>query len=52
MMIVADKNLLKGDYLIDDDLRWKDFTGKFLHFDNTKPAEEWARIVEFFKEIK
>jgi 5'-nucleotidase len=49
MCIVTDKNLLRGDYLIDDDLRWKDFQGEFIHFDKTKPEEEWKRIVEYLK---
>jgi 5'(3')-deoxyribonucleotidase len=49
MFIVTDKNLLRGDYLIDDDKRWQDFEGEFIHFDKTKPEEEWKRIVEYLK---
>ena len=49
MCIVTDKNLLRGDYLIDDDLRWKDFQGEFIHFDRTRPEEEWRRVVEKLK---
>lgn len=46
MCIVTDKNLLKGDYLIDDDTRWKTFDGEFIHFDKNRPEEEWKRVVD------
>ena len=49
MCIVTDKNLLRGDYLIDDDRRWETFPGKFIHFDRTRSEEEWKRIVEYLK---
>jgi len=52
MCIVTDKLLLRGDYLIDDDLRWKDFDGHFIHFDKTKPEEEWQRIAKYFENNK
>jgi 5'(3')-deoxyribonucleotidase len=51
MFIVTDKHLLKGDYLIDDDLRWKHFPGEFIHFDKAKPEEEWKRVVDYFISI-
>ena len=50
MFIVTDKHLLRGDFLIDDDLRWKKFPGKFIHFDKTNPESEWKRIVQYFKD--
>jgi inhibitor of KinA sporulation pathway (predicted exonuclease)/5'(3')-deoxyribonucleotidase len=50
MFIVTDKLLLRGDYLIDDDKKWEKFPGEFVHFDRTKPEEEWKRIVEYLKE--
>lgn len=49
MFIVTDKHLLRGDYLVDDDKRWQNFPGTFIHFDKTKPAEEWIRVVELLK---
>lgn len=49
MFIVTDKHLLKGDYLIDDDLRWRNFPGEFIHFDKTNSAKEWERVVEYLK---
>lgn len=50
MFIVTDKYLLRGDYLIDDDLRWQKFPGKFIHFDRNNPAEDWKRVVQYFKD--
>lgn len=49
MFIVTDKLMVRGDYLIDDDRRWADFEGEFIHFDKTQPAREWSRIVEKLK---
>lgn len=45
MFIVTDKLMLRGDYLIDDDKRWKDFKGEFIWFDKTNPEKEWKRVV-------
>lgn len=49
MTITTDKTKFIGDYLIDDDRRWIGFKGRFLHFDKTKPEEEWVRLVHYFK---
>lgn len=47
IVLVCDKRLLHGDYLIDDDKRWQgSFKGKFLHFDKNKPEESWKVILE------
>lgn len=50
MFMVTNKDLLLGDYLIDDDLKWKNFYGHFIHFDHTKPEIEWKRVVEMLNE--
>lgn len=51
MVLVCDKKLLRGDYLIDDDFeRWsKKFRGKFLHFKQEEPLKSWRRILKEFK---
>lgn len=46
--IVTNKLNLKGHYLIDDDLRWKDFDGYFIHFDKESSHAQWMAIVQFF----
>jgi len=48
MLLVCDKGLVIGDYLIDDSPRfWKDkFKGTFLHFDDQRPAESWMNMLE------
>lgn len=53
MVLVCDKKLLRGDFLIDDDVkRWgHKFKGAFIHFDRFKPKQEWARITELLKDI-
>ena len=48
MFLTCDKALLRGDYLIDDYLRWKTFQGTFVHFDETNPGYSWGRITEYF----
>lgn len=54
MVLCCDKKLLRGDFLIDDDVeRWgHKFKGAFIHFDRTKPKQEWQRISDFFRDIK
>lgn len=32
LIITCDKALNKGDFLIDDDIKWNDFEGKFIEF--------------------
>lgn len=53
MVLCCDKSLLRGNFLIDDDVeRWgHKFKGAFVHFDRTKPKQEWQRIANFFRDI-
>lgn len=49
MLIVCDKGLLRGDYLIDDDHedRWRhSFQGEFIKFDPMHPQVSWRAAVE------
>jgi 5'(3')-deoxyribonucleotidase len=48
IFLTCDKSKLKGDYLIDDDIKWLTFDGKFIHFNPRKPKAEWDRILKFF----
>ena len=50
MILACDKSLVRGDFLIDDSLRWKDgFTGYFVHFNHEySSGEMWERILERF----
>lgn len=50
MFLTCDKQYLVGDYLIDDDLRWSNFNGTFIYFDESDPEESWIRICEYFTE--
>nr|BFD64806.1 5'-3'-deoxyribonucleotidase [Bdellovibrio sp. HM001] len=52
MVMAQDKGLIRGDYLIDDSLHWKEPweatnpEGMFIHFDPRKSrAEQWRSIV-------
>jgi 5'(3')-deoxyribonucleotidase len=48
MLLVCDKRLLRGDFLIDDDHedRWhKTFEGTFIKFDKADPYGSWERAV-------
>lgn len=51
IVLVCNKALLRGDFLVDDDKdRWAHkFQGTFLHFDKTKPEESWQRVVEYLE---
>lgn len=53
IVLVCDKKLLRGNFLIDDDVeRWgPKFKGGFIHFDRTKPKQEWQRITNFFRDL-
>lgn len=53
MVLVCDKKLLRGNFLIDDDVeRWgHKFKGAFIFFDRTKPKQEWQRIANFFRDL-
>jgi hypothetical protein len=51
--LVYDKSLLHGDYLIDDNRKWKQkFSGKFIYFDSATPEQNWTEIVNFFTGLK
>lgn len=47
MVLVCDKSLLRGDYLVDDDKdRWEGkFKGTFIHFDRTMPVGAWGQVI-------
>lgn len=48
MCLICDKGLLRGDVLIDDDIkRWgQKFHGQFIHFDTKHPKKSWKAIVK------
>jgi 5'(3')-deoxyribonucleotidase len=48
MTLICDKKLLRGDVLVDDDLRrWgHKFHGQFIHFDRRNPRKAWAAVVK------
>jgi 5'(3')-deoxyribonucleotidase len=54
MFLACEKGHLNGDFLIDDDAnRWrKVFRGHFIHFDEFNSAQEWVKVVEFFKNLR
>lgn len=53
VFVTPDKTLLKGDFLIDDDLRWEEFSGTFLHFDYRNPQTAWKKIkIEISRKLK
>ncbi len=45
VFIACDKTKLRGDVLIDDFLRWKDFQGCFIHFNKDSAEESWRQAV-------
>ncbi len=49
IILACDKSLVRGHYLIDDSIKWKQgFEGEFIHFDVTKESDvEWDRIVGY-----
>lgn len=51
VFLTCDKTLLKGDFLIDDDIRWNEFDGNFLWFDRKNPLR-WEQIVNNVKVIR
>lgn len=48
MVLVCDKKLLRGDVLVDDDIkRWgHKFQGQFIHFDRENPKKSWENVVK------
>ena len=45
--LTQDKTLFKGDYLIDDSIKWGDFEGEFLLFNPINSRQSWEFIVEY-----
>lgn len=46
--LIQDKGLLVGDYLVDDDLRWKDrFKGHMFVFNSEKPRESFKTVLDY-----
>lgn len=46
IIMTQDKTLIKGQYLIDDNLKWQGFEGRFVHFDPLKDSKRvWEDIV-------
>lgn len=44
--MTQDKSLLKGQYLIDDNLKWQGFEGRFIHFNpEADSAAMWQDVV-------
>lgn len=51
--LLQEKGLLLGDYLVDDDLRWRDkFKGTMIHFNTSNPQESWEKVLETLKDYK
>ena len=51
IIMCQDKTMIDADYLIDDNLEYKEgFKGKFLHFNAREPeAIQWARLHKYFE---
>lgn len=49
VFIACDKTLLKGDFLIDDFPRWKDFDGEHILFNHQTPVKSWKLAVQRIK---
>jgi 5'(3')-deoxyribonucleotidase len=46
IIMTQDKSLIKGDYLIDDNPKWKSFEGEFLFLDPDRDfRESWDEIL-------
>lgn len=54
--MTQDKGLIVGNYLIDDNQKWKDGFqkngGMFLHFDKTASEKSWEWMYNFLKDIR
>lgn len=47
LIMTQDKLLNKGDFLIDDSIKWSGFDGKFIHFNYlTDTVKEWNRVLD------
>tara|TARA_R100001086_G_scaffold249569_2_gene189768 strand:+ start:605 stop:1060 length:456 start_codon:yes stop_codon:yes gene_type:complete len=46
LIMSCNKLLSKGDYLVDDSLKWSFFDGDFIHFNfHNDTQEEWAKVI-------
>jgi len=46
VFLVPNKNLLKGDYLIDDHPnKWNSFEGEVIYFNPLEPVKSWIRAI-------
>jgi len=52
MILTCDKGLIKGDFLVDDSMKWKaGFEGEFVFFDRSKDSEDmWLGVIELLIE--
>lgn len=50
IIMTQNKLLLKGDLLVDDNEKWKDFDGKFFLFEPLFPESEFEILKAFIKE--
>ena len=47
IIMTQDKSLIKGDILIDDNKKWKEFGGEFVWFNPDKPSDiVWGKITK------
>jgi 5'(3')-deoxyribonucleotidase len=48
--MTQNKSKVLGDFLIDDNLKWKTFPGKFIHFNPELDSKsQWKDIYNYFK---
>lgn len=48
IIMCQDKKMIKGDILIDDDEKWRDWGGLFYHFfPESHPMPQWLGAVEY-----
>lgn len=51
IIMTCDKSMVRGDILIDDNLKWADFGGEFIYFNHSEPdfhpLDKWVEIVEY-----
>jgi 5'(3')-deoxyribonucleotidase len=46
IIMTQNKCLIKGYFLIDDNLKWRDFGGIFIHFDHKNAQNSWRKITD------
>jgi len=51
LIMICDKSLFLGDYLLDDDIKWKTFQGELISIDpNEDVAEQFKLFISYLKE--